>query len=181
MSATMWRGAVCVALATLAAGCGSSWRIKSGAAPAQPATATACFEKIKSLAGEWEMAPSKEGDEPMKVTYRVTSGGTAVMETLMPGKPHEMVTMYHLDNGRLVLTHYCSMGNQPMMVLQPGADSSHMSFAHCGGTGIASPDAPHMASLDMTILDAEHLNCLWGMSKKGKLEKHQAFAFVRKS
>jgi len=46
------------------------------------------------------------------VTYRVASAGSVVQETLFPGTPHEMISMYHLVDGELVLTHYCAMANQ---------------------------------------------------------------------
>ena len=40
-----------------------------------------------------------------RVSYRVTSGGSAVEEILAGGTPHEMVTMYHLDGPRLLDAH----------------------------------------------------------------------------
>src|SRR5258706_16398214 len=75
------------------------------------------FERIKSLAGDWTGTPPAEmKGAPMDVRYRVTAGGNAVEETIMPGSDHEMVTMYHLDGDKLELTHYCVIGNQPHMI-----------------------------------------------------------------
>ena len=79
-------------------------------------TASQRFEALKKLAGDW-VEVGKDGKLTDKVvsTLRVTSGGTAVQETIFPGSDHEMVTMYHLDGADLVLTHYCMLGNQPRM------------------------------------------------------------------
>ena len=71
------------------------------------------FEKLKALEGDWVLP---EGDGATQLAYEVTASGSAVVETVFPGKPFEMISVYTLDNGRLVMTHYCAMGNQPYMV-----------------------------------------------------------------
>jgi hypothetical protein len=84
----------------------------------EPVTAAEAFARLKALAGKWE--------GPMaKVNYRVTAGGTVVMETLFPGSPHEMITMYTLEGKDLLATHYCSMGNQPTMKLDLAASTGN--------------------------------------------------------
>ena len=74
---------------------------------------------IKALAGKWTgTAKHSNGTtEPTVVEYHLTSGGSAVEEKITPGTPHEMVTMYHDLGGKLAMTHYCMLGNQPQMVL----------------------------------------------------------------
>ena len=63
---------------------------------------------FKTLAGEWA-GKGMHGDANHDVTivYKVTSGGSAVVETIGPGTEHEMVTVIHPDGDSLVLTHYC--------------------------------------------------------------------------
>ncbi len=82
------------------------------------------LEKMKSLAGTWtgtgKQANAKE--ESITVKYRVTSGGSAVEETIWPGQPQEMISMYHDRNGKLTMTHYCVLGNQPEMELASKAN-----------------------------------------------------------
>src|SRR5262245_33835119 len=74
--------------------------------------AAAGFEKLKSLAGEWQA----QGPHGLtKVSYEIVSGGTAVMETIIPPQEPTMVTLYHRDGDQLMMTHYCSGGNQPRM------------------------------------------------------------------
>src|SRR5712675_2454724 len=72
------------------------------------------FAMMKSLAGIWEGNSTMGG--PVNVSYRMTSGGSAVMSEIqmeMKGQSEDMITMIHLDGNRLLLTHYCATGNQP--------------------------------------------------------------------
>jgi len=56
------------------------------------------FDQFKQLAGEWTGKAADGKDEhEVAVTYKVTSAGSAVVETIMPGTDHEMVTMIHPD------------------------------------------------------------------------------------
>ena len=61
------------------------------------------FEKIKSLAGNWE-GKETEGN-PVHVSYKVVSGGTAVMESILEKSKAQMITVYYLDGDQLMLTH----------------------------------------------------------------------------
>src|SRR5258708_3038180 len=74
------------------------------------------LEKMKTLVGTWVMADKdgKPTDEVVSV-IKVTAGGSAIHETLFPGQPHEMVSIYTADGSDLVMTHYCMLGNQPRM------------------------------------------------------------------
>ena len=49
------------------------------------------------------------------LSYELIAGGTALVERERTDKTPEMLTVYHLDGKRLVLTHYCMAGNQPRM------------------------------------------------------------------
>ena len=81
------------------------------------------------------------------VTYRVASGGSVVEETLFPGTPHEMISMYHLVDGELVLTHYCAMANQPRMRLDRKASTpDRLVFAFDGGTNFDPAKDTHVHS-----------------------------------
>src|SRR5438045_3295890 len=78
------------------------------------------LEKMKKLAGSWVEA-DKDGKPTEKVVsvFKVIGGGSTVHETIFPGTPMEMVSVYHLDKGELVMTHYCVLGNQPRMKADP--------------------------------------------------------------
>ena len=93
--------------------------------PPQPLDAQARFEKIKSLKGDWYLIAGNQlgqaleanPDEPF-VRYEIGAGGHCVIEKLFVGQPKEMTTIYHMDNGKLAITHYCRLGNQPHMVAE---------------------------------------------------------------
>lgn len=160
------------AAALSAAGCASHAR------PAGSVTAEQQFEKLKTLAGTWVAAPSSG----MKgsVVYRVVAAGSAVEETVFPKSEHEMVTMYHLDGGELVLTHYCALGNQPAMRAAPANDLSSIRFAFVRlGNGDASKDM-HMHEGVLTFGDDGHLRSKWSAWENGKPGEFQAeFDLVR--
>ena len=72
------------------------------------------FEKIKSLTGDWTGKMS--GGMAATSSFRVTAGGSAVMQMLGEGTDMEMPTVFHMDGDRLMATHYCAAKNQPRMV-----------------------------------------------------------------
>lgn len=147
-------------LALAAASCAS-------APPAPVPGDGARFERLKGLAGDWVAKGASEAPEGTKVTYRVTSGGSAVVETVFVGSPHEMVTVYTLDRGRLELTHYCALANQPHMQAQPEARSDSITFVCTSlGNGIVSKDM-HMHRGEITFLDANHVATAWTLWKDG--------------
>src|SRR5438874_13495708 len=73
-----------------------------------PPPASESLQRVQSLKGVWEGADpmNKEGGK-LTVEYQPTSGGSAVMERLGPGTPHEMISMYYDRDGKVEMTHYC--------------------------------------------------------------------------
>ena len=156
------------------------------AASAGPATApskeAARFEKLKALVGRWETAADKDGKPGQVAIYRLTGAGSAVQETLFPDTPREMVTLYTLDGDDLVMTHYCSLGNQPHMKAKPesAATASKMEFAYASGGNMKSRDAMHMDALVLTLTDATHLKHEWTLWQDGKALQTVALEFTQK-
>ena len=140
-------------------------------------TTTARFDNLKALAGDWTM---NGGDGSTAVTYRVTAAGSAVVETLFPGTPHEMVTVYTVDKGDLVLTHYCAEGNQPHMKAVKGGDANSIAFKFDGGGNIKSPKDGHMHEAAFAFTDADHVKSTWLYFKDGKAGETKEFSLVRK-
>jgi hypothetical protein len=147
-------------------------------APASPAREA--FERLKGLAGTWAGSAVDEGGKPAPVTvvYKVTAAGSAVEETLFPGTPHEMVTMYHLDGDRLALTHYCAAGNQPHMELQPTKEANVLSFRFVSGTNMKESDL-HMHTVCLTLADGDHFKGVWRSMKDGKPAGDAVFELAR--
>ena len=132
-----------------------------------PAPKPTRLDALKKLAGTWTLP----ADSPMAgatVTYRVTSAGSAVMETLFVGTEKEMITMYTMDGTDLVLTHYCAMQNQPHMRAEPAKDDKTIVFSYVSGGNMKSRDVAHMDSLTMTLTDDTHIRHDWTMWANGK-------------
>lgn len=89
------------------------------------ADTTTQFDKLKGMAGTHKARMLKVDGDVTEVEYRVTANGTAVIETMFRGEPHEMVTVYSLDGESIVATHYCSGGNQPVMKLNAAKSSDN--------------------------------------------------------
>lgn len=139
------------------------------------------FETLKQLLGTWEgKSDMGQGEQTMRVVYELTSGGTAIIETLMPGTPHEMVSVYHKDGDSVAMTHYCALGNQPHMKLKQ-ADDQHLTFEMDQPRGIASTDEAHMHGLTLTLKDKSTLQQDWVHYEKGKATQTVTFVLNRKS
>ena len=130
----------------------------ASAAKGQPAA----FERLKGLAGEWVSAEdgemAKKGD--LVARYAVTAGGSAVVETVFPGSPYEMVTVYHADGADLVLTHYCMEGNQPRMRAR-NPSGSRFDFKFDGGTNVDPRKDRHMNSASFELVGADEIRTVW--------------------
>ncbi len=121
--------------------------------------AAAWFENLKGLEGEW-VAGEGSASPGDRATYRVTAAGSAVVETVFAGTDHEMVTVYHLDGGDLMLTHYCAAGNAPSMRALPGSDADHVAFECIGGRNMTEADG-HMHTAQWNFIDADHARSTW--------------------
>lgn len=143
------------------------------------------LDLFKQLAGEWvgTATPQLKDAKEVHVTYKVTSGGSAVVETLFPGTEHEMVTVYYLEGEQLALTHYCVVGNQPHMVAKPGAsgpEGTTIVFeCHGLGTNMASEDDAHMHTATLEILGNDHIRTTWQMFEKQKQTHAATFDLTR--
>lgn len=183
MRTNLWACAGVIGLAACGiAGC-QSGRAGAGAVVAgEPsAEATAAFERVKGLAGTWEMTDDK-GQKQTALVITVISGGSVVHETMMPGGEHEMVNVYHLDGPRVLVTHYCAMGNQPRMACRGiGADGS-LTFAFDSVTNLGSADQEFMGSLTLRQPTPGQLVQEWQSLKlDGQKTEHVRFELTRKS
>jgi len=133
-----------------------------------PATHSRDFEKMKELIGVWEgNTDMGKGMEQLKVTYELTSAGNAIVERFAAGTPHEMVTVYHDYRGKLAMTHYCSLGNQPHMeLMNPG--ENNMTFVLSIKTpGLASLNEMHMHALTIAVDNKDSITSTWTLYDKG--------------
>ncbi len=116
----------------------------AGKLPTPPTNAN--FEKMKKLSGTWLSADKagKPTDQVVSV-IKVIAGGSAIHETIFPGQPHEMISVYTVDGPELIMTHYGVLSNQPRMKSDPKSPAGHIWFQCWIGRIQTQPTAP-MAS-----------------------------------
>jgi hypothetical protein len=136
---------------------------------AQKSDAQKSFDKLKTLAGNWEARAIVDPPQPdmgngtpmLQLSLRVTSRGNALVHEMREaGKPDDPnhydhpLTMLYLDSDRLFLTHYCDAGNRPRMVARTSPDGKTVEFDFvdlAGGT-----EYGHMHHAVFTFVDANH-------------------------
>ena len=144
------------------------WAADAGEHQAGPYTGSKEFERMKPLVGAWEgIADMGKEGEKVRVDYRMTAGSSALVETLSPGTPEEMVSIYHDRKGKLAMTHYCMLHNQPRMMLKK-ADARTLDFVFASDNDINPAKETHMHALSITFEDNDHIVQKWTTFEKGK-------------
>jgi hypothetical protein len=140
------------------------------------------FEKIKALSGEWEATQSagEHAAHGGTVTYKVTAGGSAVLETLFGGTDHEMVTLYYMEGDDLALTHYCMLHNRPHMRAERKSSADKIVFKCPEGEDTKLEAEDHMHQATFKFVDPDHLKTEWVLYKGGKADSTHSFDLVRK-
>lgn len=157
--------------------------------PATPSSATlAAFEKLKTLVGEWEARDGVSyGGKPIRISYKMVSHGTGVMETYtqVGSDIIEMVTVYHLDGDKLVLTHFCAVNNQVRLRAEPvaeGAKELRFSFVDASNLSVSNKEV--MNHLVITFQDRDRFTQAWTWrmtNDKGKtIDDKAVYNFVRR-
>ncbi len=144
-----------------------------------PYTGSAEFERLKGLAGHWQGSAMMQGKEQeIQVAYKVTSAGSALVETLSPGSEQEMVSVYYDTGGRPTMTHYCALKNRPNLVMDSSAaDSLHFDFS--ASTGIDPAKDAHMHALTVRFIDRDNIEEEWVMYQEGKPVEATTFRLHR--
>jgi hypothetical protein len=149
----------------------------AGPAPATRPDATAAFARLKTLVGEWE-ANTQMGKAHL--SYELTGAGTALVERDTAEKMPGMLTVYHLDGGRLILTHYCMAGNQPRMQARLfNPETGELQFQFLDITNLASPGAGHMHNANFRFVDHDHFETEWQFYENGKPKTAETFQYTR--
>jgi len=142
-----------------------------------PSNADASFARLKTLVGEWE-ANTSSGK--VHLSYELVSGDTALLERVSSETMPSMVTLYYVDGGRLLLTHYCMIGNQPRMqakTLNP--DTGELDFQFLDATNLPNPGAGHMHNAKLRIVDNSHLVSEWQFYENGKPKMTESAQYTR--
>lgn len=141
-----------VALAALPS-CQSTQTKAAACADMPPYQGSAAFERMKSLVGKWSAESPQMGK--MNTEFRLIAGGSVVEERFAEGTPMEMLSTYHDVNGRLMMTHYCALRNQPRMQLTKSTTDS-LTFDLAPTPGLNAAKEKHMHGATYTFIDANH-------------------------
>jgi hypothetical protein len=138
------------------------------------ADAQTSFEKLKSLEGSW--AGKTSDGRSVEVSNRLVSNGSVIMSENLG---EHMISMFHLDGDRLLLTHYCSSGNQPRMVATISPDGNTFTFEFLDATNLLSSQPGHMQRVIVTLLDDNHHREEWFFRMQDGQMKHESFDLQR--
>ena len=124
------------------------------------------FDNLKTLAGSWQGVLTTTPPTPevqgkiAQLSLRVTSMGNAIVhEIRVEGRQDDPITMFYMDNGQLMLTHYCDAGNRPRMVAKESADGKSVEFEFLDVAGITQYGHMHHALI--TRIDDNHHSEDW--------------------
>ena len=138
------------------------------------------FEKMKELVGVWEGTTDMgKGMVAIKATYELTSAGNAILERLFVGLPHEMVTVYYDYNGKLTMTHYCSLGNQPHMELMNPGENNMLFVLSEKNHGLSSVNETHMHALKISFDNKDSITHTWSLYEKGEKKSDSVIKLTR--
>jgi hypothetical protein len=132
-----------LALALMAVPAPAQTRTASSVSPESVVyDAASAMAFLKSLSGDWEAGArdhhnsgaEASGGSGSTLTFRTKAAGSAVVQTTGIGTRNEMETIFHMDGGKLLLTHYCALQNAPVLRFQKSAKPGEIKFVFDGGT-----------------------------------------------
>jgi hypothetical protein len=143
----------------------------------RPIDAKAAFARLKTLVGEWQGAGEKKSE---RLSYELIAGGTSLIERDTADNRPVMLTVYHLDGNRLLLTHYCMAGNQPRMEAREfDPTTGRLHFDFLDATNLPGKDSGHMHAATLRIADRDHLASTWVYYEGGRPKFTEEVEFTR--
>lgn len=140
--------------------------------------AKTAFARLKSMSGDWT-GPKMMGTR-MKANYRVIAGGSAVLATFFPETKNEMISVYYLVGNKLVMTHYCMLGNQPRMKLNTKKSTGDtLVFDFAGGKNIKSTNM-NMHGETLRFINNNKVESTCEGEEKGKPKSTHTSVMVRR-
>jgi hypothetical protein len=92
------------------------------------------FEKLKILSGTWQGTIM---NIPITFTIRAASSGTAILHegNTEKGPPDHEITMFYVEDDRLLAVHYCDAGNRARLIGKMLPDGKSVEFSFLDVTG----------------------------------------------
>ena len=174
------RSALFISLAVLAIGFTPA---NSQSLPLEKSDAQKAFELLRTLAGDWK---GQSPDAPVRVSLRVTSGGSALLQEMTPegrvddpkNGDNDPITMIYVEGDRLFLIMYCdAFKNRPRMVGKLSSDGKTVDFEFLDVSGGARQG--YMDHAIFTIVDANHQTEDWGVLASSGRHIHTKVSLVR--
>ena len=141
------------------------------------------MSRLTALQGEWMML-DEQGEETDVVgaSFEVTSAGSTLVERMFPDHPdgYEMLNVYHLDGDRVLMTHYCSAGNQPRLGALTTDDENRLQWQMESITNLADPGDDHMHWAEFVFQGHDRLTTHWKSMVDGELSDEQLVTFELK-
>jgi hypothetical protein len=109
------------------------------------------FTALKALVGSWSGETTT--GRLLRVSFQLVARETALVERWLLAPGRESLTVYHLDGSRLIATHYCPLGNQPRLQLQPTDESHTFLFGLLDATNLPNSDAEHQHTFALRLMD----------------------------
>ncbi|MEA3412144.1 MAG: hypothetical protein U9R74_11485 [Pseudomonadota bacterium] len=154
---------------------------------------------MTNLEGDWVLAPAGEqagkatqhkvvapmvGTDAVAMNFRTIGKGSTVQETLLPGTPKEMVTMYHCRDAscsQVKATHYCVKQNQPEMRVDPASTGNTLVYECDMNTELCRSKQNHVHKISHELSDdGQRLKTTYTSFADGSYLKDSVYQFVRK-
>ena len=146
----------------------------------KPYSGSQAFERMKQLVGQWEVTMDMgKGPQTFPANYKLTSGGSVVIETMFEDTPMEMVNVYH-DNSqkKLHMIHYCAGHNQPKMALID-VKENELNFDLTSEADIDVAHLEHMHAVSLRFDGPDRLTQVWTEYENGQQKKVVEIAYKR--
>lgn len=149
----------------------------SNAMQADRVDSNAAFARLKTLVGKWQAETSMG---KAHVEYELIADGNTLVEKETVGEMPPMLTLYHLDGSRLLLTHHCMLGNQPRMQARAfNRESEELKFEFLDATNLAGANAGHMHNARFRFVDQNHFVSEWDYYENGQKKSTETFNYTR--
>lgn len=146
---------------------------------ASPTPAELAFQRLQSLAGEWE-GKDRHG-MAVRTVFQSSISRTVMMEMLTPSGVPPMMTLYSLDGNGIAIVHYCPTNNQPRMKAIPDAGAlTELVFSFIDAGNLPTPETGHEHKLVIHFEDEDHITETWTWHENGQ-DHDQVFHFSRKT
>ena len=138
------------------------------------------YDRFKAMEGTWT-GEANDG-RTIVIKYETIAGGSVVMHSsnfeAHPGE--KMVTMFRMDQDRLVLTHYCVAKNQPRLVATKYEDGGKkITFTFESATNLKDRNVGHMDKAVYEFTGNDTYRARWTWYQDGKETWMESFTLRR--